>query len=361
LCRAKRIFVCPLDWGLGHATRCIPIIRQLSCAGHHVFIGASGPTLVLLQSEFPMLDFIDFPGYGITYPRSGRIFLHLSLNIHRILKCIYREHKLLAELIQKYNFDKVISDNRFGLWNRYVYSIFITHQIMIKCPTGLKFMEPLLYMINKRYIRRFDECWIPDVSGEDNISGDLSHKYPLPENAQFVGWLSRFNDPINLAISPGNINRPEWLAIISGPEPQRSIFENTLIDAFTNSHNQVCIIRGTPGHEYSAYLPDNINILDHASQVKMYNLMNSARYIICRPGYSTLMDLMALKKNAVFVPTPGQTEQEYLADYLSGKGLFCSCRQNNFEIKDIMNGYKYLPGFQEGIPSGFNFSLSAGF
>src|SRR5687767_12164171 len=184
--RKKRILVAPLDWGLGHAARCIPIIRHLLEKGCEVVIGADGRPLELLEGEFPQLEVALMPGYRITYPKSGSMVLRIAAQVPKILHGIRREHLLLGKIIQEKKIDAVISDNRYGLWNKKIPCVFITHQLMIKSPFG----EKLIHRLNKNYIRRFTECWVPDEEGE--WSGDLGSKFALPPNGKYIGILSRF-------------------------------------------------------------------------------------------------------------------------------------------------------------------------
>jgi UDP-N-acetylglucosamine transferase subunit ALG13 len=343
---SKRILVCPLDWGLGHASRCIPLIRQWLGQGHKIFIAAAGPSGDLLREEFPDISFINFPGYEISYPPHGLMALHLFVRLPKLFYRIKREHHALQAIIREHHIDIVVSDNRFGLHSGQAHCIYITHQVMIKCPDGLKFMEPLLYRLHRRFINKYDECWIPDTAGEGNISADLSHKYPIPPNAKFIGWLSRFGGAEMLTGNYEKKTRFDIVAVISGPEPQRSIFEEKLISALGNSGYTACLLRGTPGREYNSALPAHIKITDHAPVQKMQEMLDNAGYIICRPGYSSLMDLRILNKNAILVPTPGQTEQEYLATNLFEKGLFYSCRQREFNLEAAIEGIKKFPGFE---------------
>src|ERR1019366_5512486 len=179
----KRILICLLNWGLGHATRCIPIIRLLRKKNAEIIIAADGRSLELLKQEFPDLEFIRLQGYDINYPTGDSMILKMFFSIPKIVNGIYKEHQILKKIIKEKKIDIVISDNRFGLWNKKIKSIFITHQLMIKT----LFAEKLLHRINLYFIKKYDECWVPDVECASNLSGDLSHKYSLIKNTFFVG------------------------------------------------------------------------------------------------------------------------------------------------------------------------------
>ena len=186
-----KILICPLNWGLGHAARCVPIIRQLIDDGHEPVVVSDGFPLELLRSEFPALRFIEFPSYSIHYAAGKSQVGAMLFNFPEIMKGIIKEHFWLKSLLQAEHFDRIISDNRFGMWNKRTHSIYMTHQLMVKMPVFLKILEPIAHLIHKAIINRYDECWIPDHEN-GGLSGDLSHKYPIPKNARFIGSLSRF-------------------------------------------------------------------------------------------------------------------------------------------------------------------------
>lgn len=307
----KRILVAPLDWGIGHATRCVPIIKALLSNQNEVIIASSGEGLAFLQREFPKQNIFEWKSYNIRYSSSKTQIWAILLQSPKILWNIYKEHQMLKKIIKKKHIEIVISDNRFGLWNSSIECIYISHQIMIKMPPRLTILEPLFYSLHKKIIEKFNQCWIPDLKGEDNLSGDLSHKYPIPQNATFIGFLSRFEKTEYSKISPF-LN----LVLISGPEPQRTIFENEMIEKFKGSCQPTIIISGKPTNQNSQRR-GNITIKSHIESEELAFLLQTTPNIFCRSGYSTLMDLRILERNATLFPTPGQTEQEYLAKIIS--------------------------------------------
>lgn len=342
----KRILVCPLDWGLGHATRCIPIIQLLLQKNTEVLIGGNGSSLALLKKEFPELVFIDLPGYDIQYA-NGSLALKLFLSTPKIFTAIKREHDQLEKIIREKKIDLVISDNRFGLWNKQVITIFITHQLMIKAPIG----ERLLYRINRYYIRKFSECWIPDLAGTPNLSGDLSHPYPLPSNAFYIGPLSRFSLLKKIRTEPAFSLKDSYhvLVIISGPEPQRQLFENIILKQALSIPLNFLIVRGVTQIKQTIETRKNLDIVSHLPAVEMQEAILSSAVIVSRSGYSTIMDLSALKKKAIFIPTPGQTEQEYLAQQCMKKGYAYTETQNAFDLKRSLEKVESYKGF-DGLP-----------
>jgi len=335
-----RILISPLDWGLGHASRCIPVIRLLLEAGHNITLAGSGRSLMLLQKEFPELESIALKGFSPIFKKSAAMTFQLLLMLPEFIRMIAKENHELNKLIKQYNFDVVISDNRYGLRNKNIKSIILTHQVMVKAPWWLRFAEYPLYHISKFLISRFDECWIPDHELPPGLSGDLSHKYPRPSNAIFIGPLSRFSDskhPKGQQNKEGKIT-----AIISGTEPQRSNFEKLVNRQLAELDINATIISGKPESHAKAASQRNLTVIAHASVEEMRRLILDSTLIICRPGYSSVMDLEALGAKVLFVPTPGQTEQQYLAELHQKLGNAHWRNQDELDLKtDIPDAIKY--------------------
>jgi uncharacterized protein (TIGR00661 family) len=269
--------------------------------------------------------------------------LKVASQIPKILSGIKREHALLKKMIKEKNIDAVISDNRFGLWSKEIPCVFITHQLMIKSPFGEKF----IHQLNKKYISRYSECWVPDVREGEGLSGDLSHKFPLPENVKFIGVLSRFKIPLNLPLEGGDTYK--LLVILSGPEPQRTVFEKKIIEQASVIGKKILIVQGVTEKNEKRKLSNNIEMVSHLTSEELQKEILTSEIILSRPGYSTVMDLAMLGKKAIFVPTPGQTEQEYLADYLLKKKIAYSISQEKFDLKKaVIDSVQYT-----GFPSGF--------
>lgn len=302
--------ICPLNWGLGHATRCVPIIRELTTEGHEVVVVADGYPLQFLRQEFPSLRFIEFPSYSVYYASGTSQIGAMLFSLPSIVRGVIAEHMWLKNLLKTEHFDQIISDNRFGMWSKHVHSVYITHQLMIKMPKGLKFLEPLVHFIHKTVISRYNECWIPDNKENGGLSGDLAHKYPIPTNARFIGTLSRFQGMETTAPTTDY----DVVAIVSGVEPQRTMFEEHLIEKYKNRAERILIVSGQPQQKQTKIQTDNITLSPHHSTQELAAAFLGAKKIISRSGYSTIMDLEALKclQKAEFIPTPGQTEQEYL-------------------------------------------------
>lgn len=336
-----KILICPLDWGLGHATRDVEIIYRLLKQKKEVTIGADKAPLLFLRGQFPELAFIKMPSPKVRYPKKTPMALKMLLSSPKILWGIAKEHWQLRKIIKKHGIDTIISDNRYGLWNKRIHSVFITHQVWIKAPKKLHLIEPLINKINHWFINKYDECWIPDFEGENNLAGELSHPRKKPENCTYIGILSRFRleQETRQALHPISEKKFDILAILSGPEPQRSIFEKILVKQVSKSNYKTLIVQGKPESANQATIK-NIEFINHLPSNDLKHLIINANVIICRPGYSSIMDLAVLKKRAILVPTPGQTEQEYLAEYIGEEHWLHSVKQSDFELEQAISEMK---------------------
>lgn len=357
-----RVLVAPLHWGLGHATRCIPIITDLLQQNHSVHIAADGRALALLRNEFPNLPYTELQGYDIQYPNSnhkqqGELRAILTMawamlyQTPRILYRIWQEYRQTQTLVKKHQINLIIADNRYGCHTAQTRNIFICHQIFIQIPKPFAWLMPIVAYIHRLFINQFDECWIPDhADPHQSLSGKLSRLKPLPNHYKFIGILSRFapkNSPLintkTLSAQENTLLPPHFkpfvLVLISGPEPQRSIFETLIIAQTKNHKGNVLIVRGIAEGDQSIKTyqnKKNILIADHLNAQHLGQIMTAATSVIARAGYSTIMDLAALNKKAILIPTPGQTEQLYLGKYLAKKGLFECINQNDILTNKIL-------------------------
>lgn len=328
----KKILICPLNWGLGHATRCVPIIKSLTKLGQHVVVAADKAPLSFLQKAFPNLNMIKLPGFEPIYSKSDSQVLKLAISVPGALIDFRKEHLAIESIVKEYNIDAIISDNRFGCRSKNTYSVFITHQLHIQSPKSWKWTSSIINGINHSYIKKYDELWIPDVAEEPSLSGILSHPADEKIKTSYIGFLSRFQDNI----SNDEDKDIDYLIILSGPEPQRSIFENLVIKQAKNINGRIVMLRAKPDRsELPKDIPSNVTAFNHVEDKLFANLISKSKNIICRGGYSSLMDLIRLNKNAYLVPTPGQTEQEYLAEYLSKTGFFNTCKQKDFQLNKV--------------------------
>jgi UDP:flavonoid glycosyltransferase YjiC (YdhE family) len=336
-----KVLVAPLDWGLGHATRCIPVIRALEAAGCMVWLAADGRQRHLLESEFPHLQVLLLPGYNISY--AGRFnFLLLASQVPGILHSIRSENLWLKEMQAKHGFELIISDNRYGLYHPEVVSVLITHQLQLHlaAPWGI-FAGAARQMIY-RLINRFSLCWVPDATDATaSLSGKLGHPASMPGvPVRYTGWLTRFGKGTKLPAQP----TPYILVVLSGPEPQRTLLEKILINQLSDVPVPTILVRGLPGESAKPVVPSHFEVHNHLPANELEALMQHCKVLIARPGYSTVMDAFALGVRCIFVPTPGQTEQEYLGERLKKSGQAVVYNQDSLKLeKALIQANKLQP------------------
>lgn len=339
----KTVLICPLDWGIGHATRCVPVIRLFLDSGYKVFLAADGRPYDFLHKEFPNLEIIRFPGTKIRYANKRGLALKILFQLPRIFSGIKREHRFLNTLITNHPVDIIVSDNRYGVWHKKTLSILITHQLEPRLPKGAGLFSSILRNFMYRQFARFSECWIPDFENHLGLAGKLSHTIKPVHNSFYIGHLSRFEGlsaPIELTGSPVN----DILFMISGPEPQRSVFEEIIYSQVKNSGIKAIIVRGIIERSEVFDLSETCKVYSHLGTNEMLHCILQSEFIISRPGYSSIMDIVTLGKRAIFVPTPGQTEQEYLSKYLMDKKIYFSMEQRSFDLIYALEMSRNYPG-----------------
>jgi len=369
-----KVLVCPLDWGLGHAARCIPLIQTLLDLECEVMIAADDAPAAMLRQEFPQLTHLQLPGYGIRYSKKASLLLlHLLGQLPKFLKRLRQEKQLIRQWTQEHKLDLIISDNRFRCLSTQAKSVYITHQLQI-ITSGKEIQQTITSKCaswwHKLYYRKFDRIWVPDVAEAPGLAGPMSHPQIQPKNLKYLGPLSRFQNESSAVINTEaktNKDQPRSLIIIlSGPEPQRSIWETQILQQFNQtdfssvppqqsknsdstskaSHDeqavpwQITLLRGLPHHSApppeSVIRPDaTLRILNHAQSDELQSLLATASKILCRAGYSTLMDLIHFDTELYLVPTPGQPEQEFLARNLAHQGCAIHWSQDEFHLRQI--------------------------
>ncbi|VXB25123.1 Glycosyltransferase [Flavobacterium sp. 9AF] len=323
----KRILIAPLNWGLGHATRCIPIIKALEKNNFEPIIASDGVALDLLKKEFPHLTHILLPSYNIKYAEKGKNFkLKLFSQVPNIIKAINQEKRATKEIIETYHIEGIISDNRLGIHSKKVPSVFITHQLNVLTGNTTWITTKLHHY----FVKKFNECWVPDKEKGPNLSGELGHLEEPFKNIKYIGPLSRLykkNIPIKY----------ELMIILSGPEPQRTLLEKKIIDELKFYKKKTLFIKGVVENQQTVVEKNNITFYNFMNSEQIETAYNESEKILCRSGYTTIMDLAQLSKKAFFIPTPGQYEQEYLAKKFKKEGIAPSCKQEKFDISKLSN------------------------
>ncbi len=339
--REKRILVAPLDWGLGHATRCIPLIRELQARGARPYLATSGRAFHLLEKEFPGLPLLPLASYGVRYP-GDYLLLQLALQVPRILAGVRREYVQVQEFVRRYHLDGVISDNRLGAFSKQVKSVYLTHQLHFMAPAPR--LAVLADGVHHWFIRRYDECWVPDTPMIPGLAGALSH--PPLSRTRYIGPLSRLSP----SISPSEY-RYDLLVLLSGPEPQRTRLEDRLLEQLSRIDKQVLLVQGITEKEARWQAAPHIQCISYLKGEELEAALKGSRLVICRSGYSTIMDLARLGQRALFVPTPGQTEQLYLARMLRERQIAYAVEQSEINLPADLKkaeAYRGFPGGEEG-------------
>ena len=402
ICNKKPVALfSPLDWGLGHTTRSIPIITELLSNHCSVIVACNSMQKAVLEAEFPQVSFVGLEGYNLKYGKNRLYtYLLLALQLPKILIKINKEKFWISRFLQENRVNLVISDNRFGFFSPKTPSVFITHQLAIQTGLG-KWIDQIAQRVNYRWIKKFTECWVPDFEDGPNAAGILSHPPKLPPlPVRYIGCLSRFsdknkkerlgsdNDTMSASNTPGGIVKAsasssqslasyDLLCILSGPEPQRSIFEQIIQKQLAAYPGTSALVRGLPGisaetpaipaldsrsaffsnrhnppfkHSHnpssgstrnasssdmgnSSFNPSGTTIFPYASSDLLYQLISNASLVVSRSGYTTVMDMLSLRKKMILTPTPGQGEQEYLAARLQSNRLAITMKQEDFSIQ----------------------------
>lgn len=335
-----KIIVAPLNWGLGHATRCIPIINALIQENFTPIIASDGAALQLLQNEFPDLKSYELPSYNIQYAKRGKYLKYsLFFQIPRILKTIKQEKEKIAEIVEFENISGIISDNRFGVRSNKVPCIYITHQI--KVLSGITTF--ITTKLHQNIISKFNVCWIPDYEKSPGLAGKLSHIKSDCLKVKYVNPISRF--------SFKELNKKhDLLVLLSGPEPQRSILEKKLLNELKTYTKQVLFVRGIISDKQEIIKGENMILVNYMLQEELGTAINKSVLVLARSGYSTIMDLDRLNAKVFFIPTPGQFEQEYLAEFLEHKNIAPFASQNKFKI-EMLEKSKNYKGFKKAKTS----------
>lgn len=328
----------PLDWGLGHTTRSIPLLKKLENEGHVIVIACEPGSASerVLKQTFPQAEFLVLKGYEISYAKKQKWFAWKILRqIPKIMAAISNEKKQVAAWCKQRRFDCILSDNRYGFYCKGVRSVFITHQLKIVAHNTL--LEKIIQQLNYRYINHFCECWVPDFEGDNNLAGKLSHPEKLPAiPVKYIGALSRLK-------KLEREKKYDFLILLSGPEPQRTVLENNFLQIKNQFNEQILLIRGLPNEAVEpAASTENFTIKNYCGEDELSEAIAQSEIVIARSGYSTVMDVFCLEKKAIFIPTPGQTEQEYLAGTLIDKGFAFTFPQDEKDYyTKIMEGKEF--------------------
>ncbi len=332
------VLIAPLNWGLGHASRCIPIIRQLIAHGAKITLASDGQAGTWLQNELPDLKYLELPSYKIHY-RKGPV-CSIIRQIPKIRQAIQLEHQSLLQYLKIHPQSILISDNRYGIYHRDSLNILITHQLNLYKP---RWARPLFENVINQLIKPFQHIWIPDFNNRV-LTGILSMS--TDPRIRFIDPLSRFSQGNSIGF------QYDLAIVLSGPEPSRKHLEQKIIKQINTVNNlRIILVRGTVDSTFYDTRNPGITIKNLVQSDELARILTQSSQVLCRSGYSSIMDLCKMNKTALLIPTPGQPEQEYLAHRMKSLGFAHVISQHDFDLKKILqyrpdNAWPVVPEFQ---------------
>lgn len=330
----KRILIAPLNWGLGHAARCIPVISALESLGAQVLLASDGSAFQLLKAEFPHLPLFELPSYRIRY-KSPNMIRNIGLQLPRILWAVRAERWATERLVRAHGIKGIISDNRYGCFSRRADSVMLTHQLHLRVPNA--FLQWAANRVLRSALAKFDQVWVPDASDSPNLSGALSHGDPAHPRTCYTGILSRMQ-------AARSEREYDVAVVLSGPEPQRSYLEHLLLEQALALPLRFIFVQGKPQQKQHYFASENVEVVSFLTARELNQVLASSDVLVCRSGYSSIMDLAALGKKALVIPTPGQTEQEYLAGQFDTQGIFGVQKQENLDLEAGLENLQHTSG-----------------
>ena len=332
-----KVLLAPLNWGLGHASRCVPLVRRLLDEGNEVVLGGDGDSLLLLRKHFPQLRYVQLAPLQLRYSAGRSQVWAMIYALPKLVLWSVKDHIVLRALLRGEYFDQIISDNRFGLFVNRRSSIspskptciYITHQLLIRLPKQWRWLEPLAARMHAHIYTHYDEVWVPDYANkEQSLAGELSHPNPIPDSRipiKYIGPLSRFTS----LLEDKDGERFPVVAVLSGLEPHRTLLETQIVERYLGREDRVLIVQGLLGKPGLRVTYKNVTLVPHMDDAELAQAMCGTEHIIARSGYSSIMDLAALgllpspisnpQSSIELIPTPGQPEQEYLAQWIASR------------------------------------------
>jgi len=335
----KKNLFAVLGWGLGHATRSIPLIHKFIEHKIGLILGGCGDSLLLLRETFPQLEHVSLPSYGFRYPRSGALFPWAILgHLPRFMNARAEEHRILRRMVAERRVQGVVSDNRYGLYLDGLPSRLLIHQLSPELPAPLQPFRKHILGLHHDMLARFGRCWVPD-NPEHDFAGRLSHAFRPSLKTDYLGPLSRIPS-IPLTETDGSY---DLCAVLSGPEPQRSILEDMVIRQSAKAQAHLALVRGLPANGHTMNTVGRADCWGHLPGPALRQVLEHSRVLLCRPGYSSLMDYYATGLPAILVPTPGQSEQEYLGRWWASRGYGISVPQHDLDLISLMRNPEQIP------------------
>jgi hypothetical protein len=321
------------------------------------FAGNDWQIAIIKQVWGNKITTLPLSGYNITYSRLNHVLqIGLLSQLPRLLQVIKAEQHWLLHTVRTHSIQGIISDNRYGLHHSSVPTVIITHQLRILTGAGAM-ADAAVQQMHYRYLQRFGEVWIPDTEQQPSLAGVLSHPDTLPHKSRYIGWLSRFE---GVAATQTDNSDKHLLILLSGPEPLRTETSKRLWQqALGYKGGRVVFADGSDAANAPASVPPHITYHRRLNDQELIAAVGNAHTVVCRSGYSTIMDLVAMGARAILLPTPAQTEQQYLGKYLHKQKLFYTIPEKDFEINDALEKYRNFTFSAMPSVAGFNMHQQA--
>lgn len=342
-----KILFAASSWGLGHATRDLILIQALMDAGHSVTVLSTDRALKLLRGELAdQCDYIDLPdipkALGHT---SASFYLKMTMALPLVFRTFRREHRFVDELCRAGKCDRIVSDSRYGVWSRDVPSYHLMHTLHQISPFRVRLVEHVIESIQRGLLSGAKKVLIPDQE-ENGLAGELCHDLVAfrRDQIEYLGILSSvLRMPVEQDI--------DYFITVSGVEPQRSILEKKVLRQARELDGRVVITLGRPDLPFSVSDDGRLAIYSFLGRRRQAEMLNRARTVVSRSGYTTLMELAELGKRALMVPAVGQSEQEYLAGLHERRGTMHSVPQSRLNLaRDLRDAERY-PGLSGVRPT----------
>jgi len=327
---ARRILFAVHDWGLGHATRSLVLIRALVQRGDAVTIlMAESPGLALLRAELgdacEFYPYEDIPKPFSRYP--AVFYFRMSCSVPQIWLRFTLEQRLTERLVRERRLDAVVSDSRLGVWSREAPSYCVFHSLRQIIPGRPRQLERIVERAQRYALRGYRAILVPDVEGDDALAGDLAHDLDVDWRGKLV-----YIGPLSELQPNGAAEDIDYFFSISGVEPHHTMLAERVLAALPALRGRSVVALGRPGSAADVRTVGNATIHGYLDRRAQGEMLARARVIVGRSGYTTLMEAAGFGKRALFVPTPGQSAQEYLAKFHCERGRVFSTVQSALDI-----------------------------
>ncbi|MEK6968538.1 MAG: glycosyltransferase [Nanoarchaeota archaeon] len=326
------------NYGLGHATRMLPVIMKLIEQGEKVTIVAKGNSLLMLKNELGDASNYELMQYEVPLKFSDKGFsMFETLKAGpSFISLISSQKKWLENFSAKEKIDRVIADGEIGYHLKNKKSFFVNNQLRLLPGSLLGDGTELLTDV---FSKGFEKVIVPDDEN-GTLGGLLTSKTRFYDKKRlaYVGILS--------SIRKKNVVRNvDYFISISGPGISKEVFTRQVMEQLHLLKGKVVVALGRPDLKEIAS-KGNAKIYPYLNRKQQESFLNKAKLVISRSGYTTMMELAEIDKKAFFIPTLNHPEQEYLAKFQKNSGRFHYSKQDSFNFKEDIDEAKQYPGFK---------------